>query len=444
MEMKMTLRPALEQRQKLEQEQRIQIEQKISLQQVRRIGQMLRDLRNEVDPDDQRLAAGLDQTFAEMAKVLDPEQVALMRESLKGLFFGKEAAFIEGLLANSSSVLFDGKEGIRDLTARLAAKHLTMSSVPELKDMTEGEIRELLASPQAVSKRAAEMKSIIDALGVNQSTDNAVNELAKAKSLLAFYEAYKEHFEQVIEFIDLVVGFPSQTANPLRRALVDLYMLDRAGFLVSNRLLKRFKAVFSRKRSDLTFDKLNVGAANIIGEYMLIGMGVIDPEIFKLMSGENRQDPDDEILMESGEKKRIGDLVAKYGLQEGKFFYNRYATLMVRPGMKTDQIVRDFLTHDVRGVRTELCTAVGLQSLIEGYLNNLEAMDQQEAGEQLMTNIGESLASRDFMITMAEIVKDKLLPKLVQVATGKPPRVSASVGAPRLPAEDPRSLPSGS
>ena len=432
----MTLSPALEQRQKLELEQRVQIEQKISLKLVQRIGQMLRDLRNEVDPDDQRLAAGLDQTFTEMAKVLDPEQVALMRESLKGLFFGKEAAFIEGLLANSSSVLFDGKEGIKQLTARLASKNLTMASVPELKDITEGEIRELLVSPQAVSKRAAEMKSIIDALGVNQSTDNAVNELAKAKRLLAFYEAYKAHFEQVVEFIELVVGFPSQTANPLRRAMVDLYMLDRAGFLVSNRLLKRFKAVFSRRKSDLTFEKLNVGAANIIGEYMLIGMGVIDPEIFKLMSGENRQDPDDEILMESGERERVGDLIAKYGLHEGKFLYNRYATLMVRPGMKTDQIVRDFLIHDVRGVRTELCTAVGLRPLIEGYLQNLEDMDQEEAGEQLMTNIGESLASRDFMIAMAEIIKDKLLPKLVQVATGKQPQVSAPVGTPRLPAEE--------
>lgn len=440
MEMKMTLGPVLEQKVKLEQEAKIEIEHKLTLNQVQRIGQMLRDLRNEVDPDDQRLASGLDQTFAEMAKVLDPEQVALMRESLRGLFLGKEAAFIEGLLANSSSILFDGKAGIKGMTARLASKNLTMSAVSELKDLSEGDIREVLLTPERVSKRAADMQSIITGIGVNQSTGNAVTELARAKRLLSFYESYKEHFSQVVDFIELVAGFPSPTANPLRRAMVDLYMLDRAGYLASDRLLKRFAAVFSRRKSDLTFEKLNVGAANIIGEYMLVGMGVIDPEIFKLMKGENKLAPEDEIVMEPGERKKVGELISKYGLHEGKFVYNRYATLMVRPGMRTDKIIRDFLTNDVRGVRAELCTAVKLQNLIDGYLENLENMPQKEAGERLMTSIGESLASRDFLIAMAEIVKSKLLPKLVQVATGKTPSGSGSAGPQKLPHNEPPRL----
>ncbi len=406
-------------RQALTHKQRHEIDLRLKQSQILSISQILRNLAGggETDSENSKLIAALDQTFIAMEQVLAPDQVVAMRKALKEMFFGGAEFFIEGLLRYSSSVIFDGPVGVRNLTAELCAKNLKMASIDGINDISEGAIRSLLIDPARVAKHKIELQTIIEGLGRGTATDGAIKELSEANRLLQLYENYRDTFEQIVEFIQLILGFPSDVANPLRRALVDIYMIDQAGYIVSERLLKRFAATFSRRRRDITFNNLNVGVANIIGEYLLVGMGVIDPEIFKLMSGKVNYDVDEEISIRQDEKQKIGILMKKYDLNNGKFFYNRYATLMVKPGLKTDEIIRDFLTRDVRAVRTALCSTVGLQSLIDRYLHDLNELDFEEAGQNLMDNITTSLSSPESVKGLADIIKNNLLPRLIQVAT---------------------------
>ncbi|MFZ2834526.1 MAG: hypothetical protein WAZ64_00645, partial [Candidatus Moraniibacteriota bacterium] len=106
---------------------------------------------------------------------------------------------------------------------------------------------------------------------------------------------------------------------------------------------------------------------NTIGEYSLISMGIITPEIFGLQKAELK-DKLYENLKDGffDKKKDLDEILKKFQLKtEGTIFWNRWKTIGIKPRAITDELVRSFITKTVRNDKDKLLEIYDYQDFFE-------------------------------------------------------------------------------
>lgn len=156
------------------------------------------------------------------------------------------------------------------------------------------------------------------------------------------------------EFIELATNLLLQKnvngENIFKSLLQDIYLLSIMNYQFSDRLLKRMASVFAERNFDDYYDREDVyinGVLNAIGEYTLLILGIITPELFAsqrvVISEQARIDfncTDDEI---------VNKIISRVDLENKRqIFLSRYKTANFRPNQITDDLIRNFITKTVR------------------------------------------------------------------------------------------------
>lgn len=202
--------------------------------------------------------------------------------------------------------------------------------------------------------------------------------------------------------------------KPLGDFLREMVVLSRLDFIVSERLIKRFVARFSRA-ARRSAESMTDAFLNLVGEYVLIGMGVVTPEIFGLGQFEIDRGQH-EFAMES--LKSIGMdidvLMNYYNLKtSGRVFFSRYALAHVHSTAVTEAMIRRFIIETVRADSRAILLAADFPGFFREVRENIGRFsDPEDLRETLAELFVSKMNSNDFQIALRHLIKNRWLAHL--------------------------------
>lgn len=142
------------------------------------------------------------------------------------------------------------------------------------------------------------------------------------------------------------------------------------------------------KRS--TAEEYREAFLNVISEYVLVSIGILTPELFRLnrshVESDEYENARDNLRDDGIDLDRLMD---HWGLtRQGTFFWNRWSVRGMRPSYATDEMVREFMTDIIRQSGDEILAAVGYGSWfarVKGIVVNagMNPESRQRAQEEL-------------------------------------------------------------
>ncbi|MEK7641742.1 MAG: hypothetical protein AAB365_01990 [Patescibacteria group bacterium] len=234
----------------------------------------------------------------------------------------------------------------------------------------------------------------------------SVNEMSDA---LAIVEAVTPAIESIQYGLLYLLAQKDDSGRPiLRDFCLDSVVLKQLDFLLSERLYRRFVKRFQRARYQSSAADFEEAFMNTIGDYTLISMGIISPDVFEVQSGELPSDlfeTTDVELANTGFTMK--SLAAYYGLRtEGTFFWNRYQTMNVRPCRVTDELIRRFITETVRVDRAVILAASRYaEEFFPGVVDICSENRPHHREEPLRRHLAELCKEPGFQGTLIELLK---------------------------------------
>ena len=263
----------------------------------------------------------------------------------------------------------------------------------------------------------AEIDGIMSSAKVNPSglSAEAMRHIKENRSALSLASAYKETIDMLFQGIQYLLNITSEDG---RRILPDffseLFILEKFTLALPERIARRFIKRFMETRKHETFWSPRVRDAflNSVGEFVLVCMGVISPDMFKLQTGRL----DTEIL----EAMRDKDFDVQAYLKRlsltpsGTFFWNRWHTLNRPPSRITDDLIRDFITRTVRADAKAIFKVVSFETLFESLKqiarnSELDLEEKETACAEIMVD---SFTNPEFIAVLQERLKTSWLSHL--------------------------------
>jgi hypothetical protein len=164
----------------------------------------------------------------------------------------------------------------------------------------------------------------------------------------------------------------------------DLVVLERLLFLESDRIQKRFSSRFSSVTARTKKEECETAMLNVIGEYTLVSVGIVAPEVFNLkhasLDAEAVEAAHKDLKAEGGIdlKKTLQHYKLKTG---GQLFWHRYAVEGMHAGANTDAAVSAFITETLRQNRDALLSAVDYATLF-ARVQEINADPEGESDEE--------------------------------------------------------------
>lgn len=201
-------------------------------------------------------------------------------------------------------------------------------------------------------------------------------------------------------------SFDPSILNFLRETVI----LDQMTEFSSERILKRFLntlPAFQPRNEQDNRKTLQNSIANLIGEFMLISLGIISPDMFKLYKFSLSEDKIDTLIKNTDYTK--GELVQIFkhynlrGMNGEPIFYNRRFTKNQIPSKESDSLVKDFL-EKIKNHSTQLFEGFWYEALEQSIIQtkrdkNLDAQEKQDA---IVEEINNRFADETFIKTMAK------------------------------------------
>ncbi len=206
---------------------------------------------------------------------------------------------------------------------------------------------------------------------------------------------------------------------PLAEFLQEYALLGIWDPLVSERLQKRFLASFIRVKEGTAPEQLHNAFLNSVSEYVLMSVGVIDPEIFTLKRTSISDEQANEVRSDCRKHGiDIDALTKKYTLQgRGTIFWNRWHTLHTPPGNITDEKIREFITKTVRRDKEAILDAASydhffreIQSASEE--NGRSTEGRRDFGDWLCAAIADKFQDEKFNKAIKKLIIEKWKPQL--------------------------------
>ncbi len=145
----------------------------------------------------------------------------------------------------------------------------------------------------------------------------------------------------------------SDGSRPLMEFLSDLTALRNARFIISDRMEKRFAQRFIKMSRLSKPEEFETAFLNSIAEYTLVGMGTLDPELFKPYRGEIV-----ERLRFTGSTEQSANRIAnRVGNPARIFHWQRWNVIGKQHTPVTDALIRDFITRRVREEKDSIISA---------------------------------------------------------------------------------------
>jgi len=224
----------------------------------------------------------------------------------------------------------------------------------------------------------------------------------------------RDSIESVSQILQYIISLNKDGIRPVKSFLEDYNLIQGYRFFVSDRMERRFAHRFSQitKRSKAV--DFESAFLNSIGEYLLVGIGVIDSEIFQL----GKLDVDLLVGRAGAIGSEIKKKMGRVNLSStGVIFFNRWKTLNRKPSILTDKLVRDFLTKRLREDREELLAIFGYEDFFENLKVNLfdyngKRLSQEEIILLVSQGFNNLLDNTDHKPTLVRLARTSWLPDL--------------------------------
>ena len=274
---------------------------------------------------------------------------------------------------------------------------------------------EAVFTPEKASKQINELEDIIRTQEDSTAAQRLRREIVDAGKVA---EASREAIMQFGQLLQLTYKQEQDGSSILRSFLQDLILLHRLDFVVTDRLANRFANSFLIiNRTGNVASRLKSAMLNYVGEYVLICMGIIDPNIFTLHKSEIKYNQ----LLKS-DLTEVGvdleELLARYKLQgAGTLFWNRYFVTGQRPTAVTDNLIRDFITRTVRESGDEILECIGFDDKLQKIISSMEEAREERLGKEDKKNLlrqkcVEIFIDEEFVKFLTKKIKDEWKDKL--------------------------------
>ena len=227
-----------------------------------------------------------------------------------------------------------------------------------------------------------------------EGTFMAIKELEDA---IRVHGMLKDQIELLKNSVSVALNLKNSEGQPeVRDFFRELIIMNKLNRSVSVRMLRRFAAKFSRINKLSKPEQFETAFVNTIGEYALVSMGIIAPEIFSLYKAELDRELREDLRKDFGNQEaNIEQILDHFQTEKrGMLFWNRWKTLGVKPNIITDNLIRDFITATVRKDKDEILEIYDYpqifekakQMVCEGGRNILERQDCKLGLEELLVD----------------------------------------------------------
>ncbi len=393
-------------------EQRIEISQKMRLE--------IEDIRNESGFSPENL-------LEDVIRILLQE---INEESLKNALdvLLKDETLKEKLIENCGALAMPTKEKIENFVLnyiydsnrgdfRIEETNEEGKGIINSLKTTSGDFFLAIKNPAEAEKRAQDLESLIKT--GKGAGEGAMEELHEMKNAIEIAVLVKPNFELLQNAVTYLLKKTNSAGEPILVGfLKDAAIISKIGFLVSERIQKRFVRNFSAIKQKESSQKFENAFLNSVGEYVLVSMGVIAPEIFALNKTELDPKAYEAAKVEFDKLGLNLDALKKqYNLRsEGTLFWNRWKTLEKKPDKITDENIRKFITETVRADSEKILEVIKYENLFEKIKDvvlEMKGKDKQDEREnELRELLTESFSSSDFKDILLELIREKWYEKL--------------------------------
>ena len=268
------------------------------------------------------------------------------------------------------------------------------------KEVDRGNFEEAYLDPGAIEEKISQFGELLRREIAGEGMNAGWARLRHAKEAV---QELRPQMDMMVRILEALFSLRREGQAPVSDFLKGLVVEKEAKFIISARLLSRFTTRFSTKIRTGKEEEFKIAFTNLIAEYVLIAMGVLDPEIFQLMSLHKEL-----VKNEKSEKKG------------GRFWQCR--RLKGKPiSGKSDQEVLRFITKTARESSDRLCEETNFHALFSGiqmeasnYSGKGELTRNEEFREFLQNEFVEFLSSKSVQKALLKEVKDRWYPELDQ------------------------------
>lgn len=182
----------------------------------------------------------------------------------------------------------------------------------------------------------------------------------------------------------------------------------------SERLLKRFLTKlpsFSPRTEHTNCKDLNYRTMDVIWEFMLISLGIISPEMFRLQKFSLDPEKIDDLIKDTNTTiEELENLFTYYNLRWINWkpiFYNRRFTKNQIPSKESDQLVRDFLLK-IKEHREEIFIKFGYNEFEKNVIliKRDDDLNDEEKEESILEELNSRIADEKFIKEMVKILSN--------------------------------------
>jgi len=240
--------------------------------------------------------------------------------------------------------------------------------------------------------------------------DNLRAQIQTYRNTLTVVESIREELSLVTDLFKLLFN---QKFNDQNESILDFInetsLLSKFRLFESERLTKRFVNNCDDVGFSHSPERHEEFLLNTIGEFVLISLGIISPNVFILKQGNIDEEMEDSLRQFTEEASLDFDkIMSKYSLtKRGGFFYQRWATLNEKPSFINDERVNAFITKTVRKNREELLRSANFEELIEKIKQiKRDTDDKVERKERFYTLFDNLFKDEDFIKVLLSHIKE--------------------------------------
>lgn len=289
----------------------------------------------------------------------------------------------------------------------------------EVVSLDKGLFKKALLNKTDLEKETTELEKIYVNGKDKPEFKGLLDEILRNRKALSLVESNTDQIKTIKNSCLYLFGIKNQEGLPVVHDFIkESAVLDKLDFYLSERIQNRFYSRFKQITKGQKSDIYKTAFLNTVGEYVLVSMGIISPELFSLKKGYFGDDQYNDLktkLTEDGID--IERLFSYYSLKgPGTIFVNRWNTVEAEPGRITDEKIREFITETVRKNEDAVLEIFNYENFFEeakdisiAAKNIEERKDMEIKLKELLQKRFEKKEAKDKLI---ELIKNKWYPKL--------------------------------
>jgi hypothetical protein len=336
-----------------------------------------------------------------IARLLQEMPEGQLKEGLSALL---EDNILQELLINRSSMIVGGGTKYahefatdyihKKMDGRFKLQSFDDNSKPESTDTVQvdlGAFKTASENPERIERELSDLTYLVKNSKESSvaQTKGSIDQMRRLRNALDAAGASQDSIKTIEEVMIFALARKDPDGRSIKEFLKDYAIMRNISDFISERIINRFAARCQKMNSRSTPEQFESAFLNSIGEYVLACMGVVDPDLFSLQKCD--LELDDYLELKDRMQKLGVNLDKKMAdsnfKQSGTIFFNRWKVIGQKPGIVSDDNVRDFITKTVRASSVEILALTKyddrFKEIIEIINGRYQGVSKEEIDDQL-------------------------------------------------------------